>query len=71
MNKLIIKKIPIANKEHQEIDFDIDKLKTEVQDAMRDYTLEFVNYTIQPDHIAILFVMRKFTRKEIGFKTGS
>jgi hypothetical protein len=70
MNKLIIRKIPIEDKDQQTIDIDIDKMKEEIQNSMKDYALEYVTYTINENHLSILFVMRQYTIKGIGFRTA-
>jgi hypothetical protein len=71
MNRLIIKKIPIENKDHQVLDIDIEQMKNEVQNSMKDYALEHMTYSVSEEHITLLFVMRQFTSKGIGFRTSA
>ena len=71
MNKLVIKRIPIENKEQQELDIDIDQIKNELQDSIKDHVVEHVTYSINENYIVLLFVMRQYTSKGIGFKTGN
>jgi hypothetical protein len=70
MNKLVIKRIPISSSGDQSIDLDLDKMKSEVQQEMKDYVLEHVTFSLNADHIAILFVLKQYTSKGIGFRTG-
>jgi hypothetical protein len=64
MDKIIIKKFPIKNTDNQELDIDTDKMKEELHTAYPDFVYEHYSYSIQADHLHILFVLRE--RKGMG-----
>jgi hypothetical protein len=68
MDKVVIKKFPIKNKDTQELDIDTDKIKEEIVAAYPNFIYEHYTYTIQGDNLLLLFVLReKKNTGTIGF----
>jgi hypothetical protein len=70
MDKIVIKRIPISNKDNQELDIDTDKMKDELQAAYPNFIYEHYTYSIQADQLHILFLLReKKNTGSIGFRS--
>jgi hypothetical protein len=68
MDKIVIKKFPIKKADSQELDIDTDKMKEELQAEYPNFVYEHYSYSIQSDHLHILFVLReKKNTGTIGF----
>jgi hypothetical protein len=69
MDKIIIKRFPIQKTDNQELDIDTDKMKEELFAAYPNHVYEHYSYSLQADHLNVLFVLReKKGTGTIGFR---
>jgi hypothetical protein len=68
MDKIVIRKFPIKNKDTQELDIDTDKIKEEIVAAYPNFVYEHYTYAIQEENLLLLVVLReKKNTGTIGF----